>query len=59
MRELEGVRALLEEAVDDPPRMARSLPAGKAVACLVNAVDRERREGGDDEPRARRAAGGL
>jgi len=53
MRELEGVQALLEaeEAVDDPPRMARSLLAGKAVACIVNAVDREHGEGGDDEPR--------
>jgi len=46
VRELEGAQALLEaeEAVDDPLRMARSLLAGKAVAGIVNAVDREHRE---------------
>ena len=44
MRELEGAQALLEagEAVDDPLRMARSLLVGKAVAGIVNAVDRAR-----------------
>jgi hypothetical protein len=46
MRELEGAQALLEaeETVDDPLRMARSLLAGKAVAGIVNPVDREHRE---------------
>ena len=46
MRELEGAQALLEaeETVDDPLRMALSLLAGKAVAGIVNAVDREHRE---------------
>jgi hypothetical protein len=46
MRELEGAQALLEaeEAVDDPLRMARCLLAGKALAGIVVAVDREHRE---------------
>jgi hypothetical protein len=58
MRKLEGAQALLEaeEAIDDPLRMARSLLAGKAVAGIVNAVDREHREVVTTN-RARRAAG--
>jgi hypothetical protein len=46
MLELEGAQALLEaeEAVDDPLRMTRCLLAGKAVAGIVTAVDREHRE---------------
>jgi hypothetical protein len=46
MRELEGAQALLEakRPPKDPLRMARSLLAGKAVAGIVNAVDRDHRE---------------
>ena len=46
MRELEGAQALpeAEEAIDDPLRMARCPLAGKAVAGIVTAVDREHRE---------------
>ena len=37
-------RCSSEEAIDDPLRMARCLLAGKAVAGIVDAVDREHRE---------------
>src|SRR6266699_3284967 len=59
VRELEGAQALLEaeEAVDDPLRMARSVLAGKAVAGIVNAVDREHREVVTTNRARRRAAG--
>ena len=59
MRELEGPRALLEaeEAVDDRLRMARSLLAGKAVAGIVNVVDRAHREVVTTNRAPRRAAG--
>ena len=59
VRELEGAQALLEaeEAIDDPLRMARSLPAGKAVAGIVNVVDREHREVVTANRAPRRAAG--
>jgi hypothetical protein len=59
MRELEGAQALLEaeEAVDDPLRMARCLLAGKAVAGIVTAVDREHREVVTTNRAPRRAAG--
>ena len=59
MRELEGAQALLEaeEAVDDPLRMARCLLAGKALAGIVTAVDREHREVVTTNRAPRRAAG--
>jgi len=59
MREFEGAQALLEaeEVVDDPLPMARSLLAGKAVAGIVNAVDREHREVVTTNRARRRAAG--
>ncbi len=59
MRELEGAQALLEaeEAVDDPLRMARCLLAGKALAGIVTAVDREHREVVTTNRARRRAAG--
>src|SRR5258708_34434263 len=59
MRELEGAQALLEaeEAVDDQLRMARCLLAGKAVAGIVTAVDREHREVVTTNRAPRRAAG--
>ena len=61
MRELEGAQALFEaeEAVDDRLRMARSLLAGKAVAGIVNAVDRKHREVVTTNRARRRAAAGL
>ena len=46
-----------EEAGDDPLRMARSLLAGKAVAGIVTAVDREHREVVTTNRAPRRAAG--
>jgi len=54
-----GAQALLEaeEAVDDPLRMARSLPAGKATGGIVNAVDREHREVVTTNRARQRAAG--
>jgi len=59
MRELERAQALLEaeEAVDDPLRMARCLLAGKALAGIVTAVDREHREVVTTNRAPRRAAG--
>jgi hypothetical protein len=48
---------LSEEAIDDPLRMARCLLAGKAVAGIVDAVDREHREVVTTNRARRRAAG--
>jgi hypothetical protein len=44
--------------VDDQPRMTRSLPSGKAVADIVNAVDRGHREVVTTNRARRRAVAG-
>ena len=59
MGDLDGAQALPEakEAVDDRLRMARCVLAGKAVAGIVNAVDREHREVVTTNRARRRPAG--
>jgi hypothetical protein len=50
-------RCSSEEAIDDRLRMARCLLAGKAVAGIVDAVDREHRDVVTTNRARRRAAG--
>ena len=50
-------RCSIEEAIDGPLRMARCLLAGKAVAGIVDAGDREHREVVTTNRARRRAAG--